>query len=805
MDDSAITIIGGGIAGCSLAYHLTRAGHPDVLVVEQDEITSGSTWHAAGLCTQYIGSPNLARLLRYSVDLYRTLAAEPGQHTGFHPSGSLRLATSAEHLAEFEHRAGIAALAGIPFEIVPPERAAELFPLMNPDGILGAAYLPTDGHADPSSVTTTLLSAARAGGARVARKTRVTGLTAERGGWTVDTTSGRFRSRIVVIAAGQWSRQVGRLAGVELPIIPLAHQYVVTGPVPALAGREAELPVLRDPRGSFYVRQEGRGLLVGPFERNPAPWALAGIPDGFHGRLLPPDLDQIEDVLAAAADRVPAFGAAEITTTVHGPDGYTPDGRALMGWIPGAPGLFALAGFSIFGIVFGGGAGKYAAEWIIDGQPGDSMWELDVRRFEPEAAATRYIVARAREVYEREYAVHYPHEELPAGRPLKTGPLHDLLAANGARFGVRSGWERPLWFARPGDPEERPTFGRPPWHDAVGRECRAVRDGAGVLDQTSFAKFEVSGPGAEPFLDRLAANALPGRIGQIALTQMCTERGGIECDLTITRTGADRFYLVSAAATRTHDYEWLREHAPADDSVRIEDRTGRLAVLTIAGPRSREVLQAISDDDFSAAAFPFFTARQVRIEMAPTLALRVSYVGELGWELHLPAEYQRHAYDRIRAAGREYGMIDFGYHALESMRLEKSYLLWGADITPDDTPLEAGLGRFVRTGKGDFIGRAALAGQQADGCARVLRTLRIADPGTYPHGHEAVYRDGRLVSYVTSGGYGHRVGAGIALAYLPTGAATPGTAVEVAIGGQRRPATVADGPLYDPVGARMRG
>ncbi len=805
MDDAAITIIGGGIAGSSLAYHLTRAGNPDVLVVEQDEITSGSTWHAAGLCTQYIGSPNLARLLRYSVDLYRALAAEPGQHTGFHPSGSLRLATSAGHLAEFEHRAGIAALAGIPFEIVPPERAAELFPLMNPEGILGAAYLPTDGHADPSSVTTTLLSAARAGGARVARKTRVTGLTAERGGWTVDTTSGRFRSRVVVIAAGQWSRQVGRLAGVELPIIPLAHQYVVTGPVPALAGREAELPVLRDPGGSFYVRQEGRGLLVGPFERNPAPWALTGIPAGFHGRLLPPDLDQIEDVLAAAADRVPAFGAAEITATVHGPDGYTPDGRALMGWIPGAPGLFALAGFSIFGIVFGGGAGKYAAEWIIDGQPGESMWELDVRRFEPEAAATRYVVARAREVYEREYAVHYPHEELPAGRPLKTGPLHDLLAAHGARFGVRSGWERPLWFAGPGDPEDRPTFGRPSWHDAVGRECRAVRDGAGVLDQTSFAKFEVSGPGAEPFLDRLAANALPGRIGQIALTQMCTERGGIECDLTITRTGADRFYLISAAATRTHDFEWLLRHAPAGDSVRIEDLTGRLAVLTIAGPRSREVLQSISDDDFSAAGFPFFTARQVRIEMAPALALRVSYVGELGWELHLPVEYQRHAYDRIRAAGREFGLVDFGYHALESMRLEKSYLLWGADITADDTPIEAGLGRFVRTGKGDFIGRAALASQQADGCARVLRTLRVAGSGPYPHGLEAVYHDGRLTSYVTSGGYGHRVGAGIALTYLPTEVAQPGAAVEVTIGGRRYPATVADGPLYDPAGTRMRG
>jgi dimethylglycine dehydrogenase len=804
VNDTKITIIGGGIAGCSLAYHLTGAGCGDLALLEQDEITSGSTWHAAGLCTQYIGSYNLARLLRYSIDLYRSLRTASGQQIGFHPCGSLRLATSPDHLDEFAHRAGIAELAGIPFEIVSPERAAELFPLMDPAGILGAAYLPTDGHVDPASVATALLQAAQAKGARIARRARVTGLSWERGRWMVDTTAGSHRSEIVVITAGQWARQVARLAGTDLPIVPMQHQYVVTGTVPELEGRERELPVLRDPAGSFYIRQEGAGLLVGPFERQPLPWALDGIPEDFHSRLLPPDLDQIQDALADAAGRVPAFGTAGIRTTVNGPDGYTPDGRCLMGWIPGARNLFALAGFSIFGIVFGGGAGRYAAEWILDGQPSDNMWELDVRRFGPYAAATRYIVSRAADVYEREYAIHYPYEERPAGRPLKTGPLYDHLLRKGARYGERFGWERPLWFPGLSAPDDEAlTFRKPPWHTAVGRECLAVQAGVGVLDQTSFAKFEVSGPGAASFLDRMAANVLPSRTGRMTLTQMCTDRGGIECDLTITRTGEDRFYVVSAAATETHDYEWLMRHAPTDGSVHIGDLTPRLAVLTLAGPRSRELLQALSDDDWSGEAFPFFTARQVHIGMAPALALRVSYVGELGYELHHPVEYQRYIYDLLWSVGPEYGLTDFGYHALDSMRLEKAYRLWGADISADYTPIEAGLGRFVRTGKGDFIGREVLLRQENEGCERILSTLRLDDAGVFPHGQEPIYHDGRAVSYVTSGGYGHRVGACIALAYLPAELAAPGQHVEVAILGQRYQAVVAGEPLYDPSNARL--
>lgn len=802
--DAEITIIGGGIAGCSLAYHLAAEQGRDVLLIEQDELTSGSTWHAAGLCTQYAGTYSMARLLRYSIDLYRSLRDDQGRLSGFHPSGSLRLATSRGHLDEFAHRAGVAERAGIPFEIVSADRAGELFPLMSTDGVLGAAYLPTDGHADPATVTMALARTAREHGARIARKTAVTGLSRQRGSWTVSTTAGSHRSRVVVIAAGQWSRQVARLAGVDLPIVPLRHEYVVTGPVPEVRELSRELPVLRDPRGSFYVRQEQESLLVGPFEREPRTWATEAIPEGFHGRLLPPDLDQISDVLEDAAERVPAFGGAGIKTTVNGPDGYTPDGRCLMGWIPGTENLFALAGFSIFGIVFGGGAGKYAAEWICDDRPGDSMWEFDVRRFGPWATSTRYIAARAREVYEREYAVHYPDEELPAGRPLKTAPVHDRLAAKGARYGARFGWERPLWFHRTGDgQDEPPTFRRPPWHTAVGRECRGVAEGVGLLDQTSFAKFEVTGPGAERYLDRLAANVLPRQTGRIALTQMCGERGGIECDLTITRTGEDSFYIVSAAATQAHDYDWLTRHAPDDGSVQIDDVTSKLAVLTLAGPNSRALLQSVSDDDWSSHGFPFFSARQVHVGMAPALALRVSYVGELGWELHLAPEYQHYVYDVLWSAGPAHGLTDFGYHALESMRLEKAYRLWGPDLSPDHTPIEAGLGRFVRTAKGQFIGRDALARQEETGCERVLSTLRIEATQDPPHGFEPVYHDGRVVSHVTSGGYGHRVGTHIALAYLPAALTAGGTTLDVAILGHRYQAVVTTDPLYDPSNARL--
>jgi dimethylglycine dehydrogenase len=799
-----IAIIGGGIAGCSAAYHLTRLGETDVLLLEQHELTSGTTWHAAGLCTQFSGSVNLMGLLKRSVDLYRELSSDRDTLSPYHETGSLRLATTPDRIDEFEHAAGVASLVGVPFEIVDAERAAELFPLLDPSGILGAAYLPTDGWVDPSTVAHALAKQAQARGARILRHTPVTGLERITGGWKLSTPNGNVLADVVLCAAGQWAREVAALAGAHLPLVSLPHHYVFTERLDVVARSETELPVLRDPDGGCYVRQDGDGLLVGPFEQDIEPWAEDGIPKGFHNRLLRPQLSRILPTLEAAARRVPLLAETPIRKALNGPDSYTPDGRCLMGPVPGLEDFHVLTGFSIFGIVFSGGAGSYAAEWVLDGQPSDNMWELDVRRFGGYAGSA-YTARRAVEVYQREYDVHYPEEERPAGRGLKTGPLYDRLRARGAVYGARFGWERPLWFAKDGPAEDFYTFRRGNWHDTVGHECRAVRRAVGVLDQTSFAKYEVSGPGAEAFLDRLCANRLPAEPGRISLTQMCTPRGGIECDLTVTRLADDRFYVVSAAATETHDLAWIERHVPEDGSVRIDNVTARLGVLTLAGPRSRELLQGLTRTDLSRDAFPFFHCHKLEVGMAPVRALRVSYAGELGYELHHPVEYQRHLYDQLLEAGKGFGLVDFGYRALESLRLEKCYRLWGVDLSADWTPLMAGLERFVAFDKGDFVGRDALLAEREAGPRATLAALVVDAGDADAHGHEPIFKPegSDPVAYVASGGYGHTLGLSLALAYLPPPLSTPGTDLEVTILGERRPARVAAQPLYDPAGERL--
>ncbi|MBN1530088.1 MAG: FAD-dependent oxidoreductase, partial [Thermoleophilaceae bacterium] len=601
---------------------------------------------------------------------------------------------------------------------------------------------------------------------------------------------------VVVNAAGMWAPQVSALAGVRLPIVPLQHHYVVTDTVAELGGLSAELPVMRDPEASYYVRQEGEALLVGPFEPNALTWALDGVPMDFEGKLLPGNLDQIEGVLELAAARVPVLGDVGLKTIVNGPDGYTPDGRCLMGEVPGRRNLFVLAGFSIFGIVFGGGAGAYLAEWIVDGQPSDSMWELDVRRFGPYADSTEYVAARAREVYEREYAIHYPEDEWPAGRPNRVDPLYDRLRDRGAVFGERFGWERALWFAPSGvEPVDHPSFREPNWHEHVGAECRAVRSAVGVLDQTSFAKYELSGPGADRLLDRLCANRLPVEPGRIALTQMLTPRGGIECDVTVTRLAGDRFYVVSAAATETHDLAWIERHLPADGSVRLENVTAALGVLTLAGPRSRDLLAGLTEADVSADAHPFFRSRELDLGGVPVRVMRLSFVGELGYELHHPIDRSAELYDAVLAAGEDLGLVDFGYRALESMRLEKGYRLWGADMDADHSPLEAGMERFVALDKGDFIGRDALLQQADDGVSTALACVAVESDGLHPHGGEPVLAGSEIVSYVSAGGYGHTVGKAIALAYIPRPLAEAGTAVEVEVLGERLPGRASLEPL----------
>ncbi|HEX4678153.1 MAG TPA: FAD-dependent oxidoreductase [Gaiellaceae bacterium] len=800
-----VVVIGGGIAGCSLAYHLTKLGWSDVTVIEKGELTSGSTWHAAGLCTQLNPSFNLTKLLMYSLDLYGSLEEETGQAVSLHRNGSLRLATTQDRLDEFRQRQSMAKVLGLEVELVGPDDVERLFPLLRPEGILAGAYLPTDGHVDPSSVTFALAAGARTGGATFRRHTAVLGIEPRAGEWLVRTTGGDIEAEIVVNAAGQWAREIGELVGVHLPIVPLQHQYLVTEGLPQLATPHTELPVLRDPDHSYYVREEGDGLIVGPFEPSPLTWALDGVPLDFDQQLLPPNLDQIEGVLEAAATRIPGLLDAGIRSIVNGPDGYTPDGRCLMGEVPGLRNFHVLAGFSIFGIVFGGGAGRYAAEWIVDGQPSDNMWELDVRRFGAYAEPKQYVAARACEVYEREYAIHYPHEELPAGRPLKTSPLYERLAGRGAVYGARFGWERPLWFAPEGvERADDHTFRRPSWLAHVAAECQGVRERVGVLDQTSFAKYELSGPGARALLDRLCANTLPAATGRISLTQMCTPRGGIECDVTVTMLADDRFYVVSAAATETHDLAWIEKHAPGDGSVLVDNVTSKVGVLTIAGPRSRELLQRISSADFSDQGFPFFRGRELSIGSVPVRALRLSYVGELGWELHHALDDQLELYELIVEAGRDLGLVDFGYRALEAMRLEKGYRLWGADMSADWTPFEAGLDRFVKLEKGEFIGRDALRAQRERGIDWQLSCLEVDHAATIPYTGEPVFDGDEIVAYVMSGGYGPTVGASIAFAYLPTALAHPGTGLAIELLGERVGATVVQAPLFDPENAKLR-
>ena len=802
-----VAVIGGGALGASLLYHLALRGWTDTVLLEKDDLTSGSTWHAAGLCTQFNASLNVTRLLMRGVEQFGVLDAGPHGPIDFRAVGSVRLATVPARLDQYRDARGLARIAGLPLEIIGPDEIGRLAPLLSLDRVLGGAWTPTDGYVDPSRATHAMADAATELGAGIERHTTVTALRElPSGEWDVVTDRGTLRAGIVVNAAGIWGRDVGRLAGVDLPIVPMEHQYLVTDTVPELASDHREMPVVRDTEASFYVREEAGGLLVGPYEPNPKPWAVTGIPSAFGRQLLPSDFDQVSGVLDLATRRIPALAGVGMKQLLNGPTSYTPDGNALMGWIPGRRNLFVLSGFS-YGIVQSGGAGFNAAAWIVDGEPVENLWELDVRRFGPDAAVLDYVVPRARETYEREYAIPFPFEELSAARPLKTDPLYDRLAARGAVFGTRNGWERPLWFVPDGGPRgDDLTYRRPAWLPYQVAECRAIRERAGLLDMSSFAKYEVRGPGAAACLDRLCANRLPA-VGRVALTQMLSPRGGIESDLTITRLGADRFYIVTAAATQTRDLDWIERHLPSDGSATVEDVTGAWGVLMLAGPRARDILGALTDADLSTAAFPFMAARDILVGAVPVRALRVTYTGELGWELHHPVEWSRTLYGLLLEAGAPFGLADVGYRALDSLRLEKGYRLWGVDIGPQDTPLEAGLERFVAFDKGDFVGREPLLRQRAEGVSRRLACLTIdlpPDDDLFPRGGEPVFAPEGLAGYLRAAHPGHAVGRTIGLAYLPEASSAADTLLEVEILGERRPASVVAAPLYDREGGRMR-
>jgi dimethylglycine dehydrogenase len=802
-ETARVVVIGGGIMGASLLYHLARAEWTDACLLERGEIAAGSTWHAAGNTPHFNTSLNLSRIHLASTELYQRLEAETGQAVGFHRPGSLRLASVPDRMDEYRRHRGKARTIGLPFEVIGPDEIRRLHPLVDTRGVLGAAWNPEDGHVDPTSVTQALAKGARDRGARVHRHTRVTGVARQPGGeWRVTTDRGDFVAEIVVNAAGTWAREIGQLSGLDLPIVPMEHQYLVTETIPEVAALERELPLLREVDVSYYLRQEAQGLLLGPYERGARPFGVGGIPPGFGADLLPPDPERLRTIVEAAMIRVPALARAGIQRIINGPITYTPDGNPLLGPAFGVPGYWLACGLS-FGITQAGGAGRYLAEWIVEGQPSIDLWEVDPRRY-GSYATERYAVARCIDIYEDEYAIVYPQDDRRAGRPARTSPLYNRFRAAGAVFGVRNGWERPYWFAPPGtEPRDRPSFRRTNWFDAVGREARAVRERAGLLELSSFAKYEVGGPGAEAWLDRLCANRLP-RLGRIALSQLLTERGTIECDVTLTRLEPDRFLVLSAAVAELHDLDWLRRHAPEDGSVTIENVTARSGVLILAGPCARDVLGRVTDADLSNAAFPWLAARRIQVGPAPVLALRINYVGELGWELHHPLEYQIALYEALRAAGEDLGLADFGLRAMDSLRLEKGYRAWGADLNTEVTPLEAGLERFVAFDKGDFVGRDALLAQRRAGLRKRLATLEVDALDADCWGSEAVWDGDRVAGITTSGGYGYCLGRSLAVAYLDAPLAAPGTPLTVEILGERRPARVLAEPPFDPEDRRPR-
>ncbi len=802
-DRARVVVIGGGVGGCSIAYWLTKLGERDVVLLERADLTSGSTFHSAGLVGQLRGSLSLTKMMMRSVELYRSLEAEVGLETGWREVGSLRLASTQERMEELARQAGWAKTFGLPLELISADEAQRLFPPMTAEGVLGAAFLPTDGYIDPSQLTFALAEGARRGGAEIETNTRVTGIAVERGRVTgVETDKGAIEAEIVVNAGGMFAKELGELAGVNVPVVPMAHEYLVTKP----SGLPLEMPTMRDPSLLVYFRPESGGLIVGGYERDPAPWSLDGIPPDFNGRLLAEDWPRFEPLLENAIRRVPDLAEMESVRLINGPEAFTPDNEFILGPTD-VRGFWVAAGFCAHGLAGAGGMGRLVAEWILDDVPSLDVWEMDSRRFGTAYRAREYTLARTIEVYSTYYDVRYPGHEREAGRPLRTSPTYARLQELGAAFGEKSGWERPNWFepnAARGDESLRPRgwAGRL-WSPAVGAEHRATRETAALFDETSFAKIEVSGEGAPAFLERLCDNKVARDVGAITYTSMLNKRGGIECDFTVTRLAEDRFRIVTGTAFGQHDLSWIRQHAPEDGSVVVEDVTSRYACLGIWGPKSRDILQPLSTADLSNEAFRYMRAREIDVGPVPCLALRVTYVGELGWELYCPMEFGLRLWDAIWDAGRAHGLVAGGYKAIDSCRLEKGYRVWGADITPDDTPFEAGLGFAVKLDKGDFSGREALLERQEPD--RRLACLVLADPRAVALGSEPVRIDGATAGRVTSGGYGYTVERSIAYAYVPAVNAEPGQPVEVEIFGDWIAGEVAAEPLYDPSGSRIRG
>jgi glycine cleavage system aminomethyltransferase T/glycine/D-amino acid oxidase-like deaminating enzyme len=797
-DRARIVIVGGGVGGASIAYHLAKCGERDVILLDRSELTSGSTFHSAGLVGQLRSSVALTRLMMDSVALYRELDC------GWVECGGIRLACTAEREQEVLRQVAWARTFGLPLELISPEEARRLFPLMVTDEVRCASYLPTDGYLDPSLLTYALIEGARAGGARVYTHTRVGAIDVENGRVKrVRTEWGDVECEIVVNAGGMFAAEIGRLAGVRVPVVPFAHEYLVTQPFRERRADE-HLPTLRDPDLLIYFREEGAGLVMGGYERQSAPWALDEhqldrIPPDFNGRLLEEDWPRFEEIAENSKRRVPLMEDVRVTKLINGPEAFTPDNEFCLGETD-VGGFFVAAGFCAHGLAGAGGIGKLMAEWILEGDPGSDVWEMDIRRFGAQYRSPAYTLKRTKEVYETYYDIRYPGHERQAGRPLKTSSAYEWHREHHAAFGEKSGWERVNWYeanAAAGDPELRPRgWAGMHWSPAIGAEHTATRETAGLFDESSFAKFEVAGPGAAELLERLCDNRVARDPGAITYTQMLGRRGGIECDFTVTRLASDRFGIVTGTAFGQHDMAWIARHLPADGSVTLTDVTSRWACFALWGPQARRILAPLTPDPLE---FGYLRMRELTVADVPVRALRVSFVGEAGWELYCPTEYGSGLWAALWEQGRPAGLIAGGYRAIDSLRLEKGYRVWGADITPDETPHEAGLSFCVREDK-DFLGARALRERPV---VKRLRCLVLEDPRSVALGNEPVRVEGRIVGRVTSGGYGYTVERSIAYAYLPAEIET-GSAVAVDIFGRWIEGEVSREPLYDADGVRLR-
>ncbi|MEL7184974.1 MAG: FAD-dependent oxidoreductase [Pseudomonadota bacterium] len=804
-----VVIIGGGVIGCSIAYHLAKLGFSDVILLERQQLTSGTTWHAAGLVGQLRNSINMTKLAKYTSELYRGLEEETGQATGYRQCGSISVATNGERFEELKRSASMAKVFDLEVNVIDVDDIVARYPIINSDDLLGGIHIPSDGYANAVDISQALAKGARANGAQIFQNTKVTKIHNDGTRVTgVTTPDGDIEANTVVLCGGMWTRDLAASIGVNVPLHACEHYYAL---FESVKGIDPNLPVMRDYDACTYYKYDAGKLMVGAFEPQAKPWGMDGIADDFCFDEIAGDFDHFEPVLEGAMHRVPALENAGLQKFFCGPESFTPDVRYHIGKAPELDNCFVSAGLNSIGLQSAGGIGKVMSEWIRDGYPPVDLWEVDVRRNIPFQGNRKYLKERVSESLGLLYATHWPYRQYETSRGVRKSAIHDRLVAAGACHGEAFGWERPNWYAPRGvTPEYEYSYGRQNWFEHSANEHKAVRENVALFDQSSFAKFRLEGRDAMTVLNRVCANDIDVTPGRLVYTQWLNERGGIETDLTVTRLSDDAYLIVTAAETEVRDFHWLKQHIPADAHCVLTNVSSGMGVISIMGPRSRELLQSLTPADMSHAAFPFATSQEIELGYGYVRASRITFVGELGWELYVPTEFMQGVYDEIVAAGTPFGLAHAGYHALNSLRMEKGYRHWSHDITDEDTPLQAGLGFTVKFDKpGGFIGREALVEQKQRGLDRTLVQFRLEVPEPLLYHNEPIWRDGELVGHITSGAYGHTLGGCVGLGYVhlqdgeqPADATTGRYEIEVAC--ERFKAAASLRAMYDPENNKIR-